>query len=327
MKEKILEILKKNQDQYISGQAISREFNVSRTAVWKHISQLKAEGYNIESISNRGYRLIDQTCEINQYELNQLIKKMPYLEDALFFETIDSTNDYAKKIGNKEIVHPTLIVAETQLKGRGRMGRIWESEKDTGLWMSLLLKPDLPPHQLSKLTLLAAAAVSQAIDELTGLKTLIKWPNDVILENKKVCGILTEMSAELNHVNYVVLGIGINVNQSQFHEDLRDKATSIKIASGRHNNRYELLKKVLFYLFDYYEKWIKMGDYDAVIAYNKKNTATLGQDVNLLLGNEERMAHAIDIDDEGNLIVQNSDGKLEPIYYGEVSIRGINGYN
>ena len=326
MKTEIIKILQLNREHYISGEEISKTMNVSRTAIWKVINQLRNEGYDIESSPNKGYRLVAQTCDLNQSELEIAMQPFELIEEVLYLETVDSTNKYAKDIGNKGNFRQLLIIAERQTLGRGRLGRQWESEDHSGIWMSLLLKPDIQPTLASRLTLLAAVAVSAAIDDVTGLETKIKWPNDIIIENKKVCGILTEMSAELNHINYLVLGIGINVSQMDFPDEIADKATSLKRVTDTLYNRREIVVSFIKIFEDYYQKLILSNDFQSVVDYVIKKSATLNKEVDVITSGNSRRVFAKTIDESGNLIIVNENGEDEAIYFGEVSVRGINGY-
>lgn len=326
MKTDIIKILQAHKGEYISGEEISNKMDVSRTAVWKNIKQLRNEGYEIDSSPHKGYRLIAQTCDLNQSELEIALSKIDYIDHITYLESVDSTNKYAKDLGNKGNFGQSLIIAEEQTLGRGRLGRDWSSQPQSGIWMSLLLKPEIQPTLAARITLVAAAAVSEAIDSVTGLETRIKWPNDIILNQKKVCGILTEMSAELNHINYLVLGIGINVNQTDFSEELMDKATSLRAVGGHIYNRRELVVKFLEAFDQYYHKLILSNDFQSVVDYVIKKSATLDQPVDVITGGQTRRVFAKTIDESGNLIIINENDEEEAIYFGEVSVRGINGY-
>lgn len=326
MKTEILKVLQNNRASYISGEDLSKKLNVSRTAIWKNINQLRSEGYSIESFPHKGYMLVDQTCDLNQSELNIALASFDLIKNVIYLDSVDSTNKYAKAIGNEVTFEPSLIIADEQTNGRGRLGRDWDSKHQSGIWMSLLLKPTIEPALAARMTLMGAAAISKAIDEVTGLTTQIKWPNDVIIDKKKVCGILTEMSAELNHINYLVLGIGINVNHEDFDNTILDKATSLFKVSGERHNRLEIVVKFVEIFEKYYKAFTEKMDYKEVIEVNRKKSATIGQDVDILMHNSKRRVFAKDIDEEGNLIIINEKSEEENVYFGEVSVRGINGY-
>ncbi len=327
MKNKILKVLIDQKDGYISGENLSQIFGVSRTAIWKHIQTLKKEGYQIVSVTNKGYHLKRKSSDVDQIALEQITFNSGLIKQVVYLDQVDSTNMEAKRIAQTNQFNEALIVAREQVKGKGRMGRSWFSEKDSGIWMSLLLKPSLSPDMVSKVTLVAAAAASRAIEEETGLVTGIKWPNDIVINRKKVCGILAELSAELGHIHYLVVGVGINVNQSAFEDSIADKATSIVIENhGKPVNRLNIIKKFVEIFEMYYNQFVNEGLYDSVVEYNIKKSVTIGEKVNITTHDRTRMAFAKTIDEAGNLIVTNEDGADEAIFFGEVSVRGINGY-
>src|SRR5690606_22693461 len=199
MKNKILEKLKNSGD-FISGQEISKEFHMTRAAIWKYINILREEGYNIESVPSKGYRLSSLPDLLTYEEIKEYLNTDFIGRSVYYFDSIDSTNKKAKEIAIDES-EGAVLIAEEQTQGKGRMGRSWVSPKSKGIWMSIILKPDLEPMKVPKLTLIGAAAVHKALDNM-GIKTQIKWPNDILINGKKICGILTEMSGELNMVNY-----------------------------------------------------------------------------------------------------------------------------
>ena len=211
LKDDILNELK-NRGDYCSGQELCGRFGVTRTAVWKAVSKLKQEGYNIEARQNRGYRLLSGDDVMNEAELRRALEGNDFLKDCLFFPEIDSTNLEVKRRAEAGAEAPLLIAADTQTAGRGRRGRTWISPPGNDIYMSLLLRPSIRPEHASMLTIVAALAVAGGIREETGLEAGIKWPNDAVVNGKKICGILTEMSTDMEEISYVVPGIGINVN-------------------------------------------------------------------------------------------------------------------
>ena len=325
MKEHVLEALQNSGSAYVSGEQLSEILGVSRTMIWKIINQLKSDGYVIESSSRKGYRLSGTKDLLSQTSLGLLFKQETGLHRVEYHEAIDSTNLQAKRLALQSDEDRVLIVADQQIAGRGRLGRNWHSEKGTGLWMSLLLKPEIEPEISFRMTLIAAVAVSEAIEKTTGLKAGIKWPNDIIVNGKKVCGILSEMSAEWQKINYIVLGIGINVNQEVFPEDIANIATSLMKESGNRVNRLDLLKNcVEAYLF-YEQALYNNAVLEALLETYRQRSVTLGQVVRVI-GKEERIGTALEIDDKGALLVAFDNGNKEYVNYGEVSVRGIDYY-
>lgn len=324
MKEKILKLLNENGAVYLSGEQVSQILGISRTAVWKHIKALKAAGYEIESISNRGYRLKSASSDLDALALKMIINQTNVVKAGYYFEQIDSTNQEAKRHALSGHRVNQLFVADEQTAGRGRLGRTWASQRKEGLWFSLLLYPEIQPDQASTLTLVAASSMSKAIEKTTGLDVGIKWPNDLILGRKKVCGILTEMSAEINHLHYVIVGIGTNLGQMTFDDALKDKATSIQ-AEGKSITAKALLEAFLDTFEQDYNRFCQQ-DISGVIEEQKKRSVTIGRRVCITRGNEQLEAEAIDIDNEGKLVVRFDDGSVTALFSGEISVRGINGY-
>ena len=326
VKTEVLRMLKETDD-YLSGQEICERLNVSRTAVWKVIKQLEAEGYETEAVRNRGYRLRFLGDVLSQAELESSIDSEWAGKNILYFDETDSTNTEIKKAAEKDAPHGTLAVADYQSMGKGRRGRSWAAPHGVGIWMSLLLRPELPPTCASMLTLVAALAVADGIREVCDLEAKIKWPNDVIVNKKKVCGILTEMTMEEEYIQSVVVGIGINVHNESFPEELKEKATSLLIETGGgHFSRAEITAKVLEHFEEYYEKFIADGDLRRLQEeYNSCLTA-IGGKVSILAPERTWEGISRGINAEGALLVEKEDGSIEKITSGEVSVRGIYGY-
>lgn len=243
-----------------------------------------------------------------------------------YYDSISSTNNRGKEIAD-ERQEGTLVIAEEQTQGKGRLSRRWISPKGKGLWFSIILKPDLKPDKVYKITLIGAAAISEALKEI-GIKSYIKWPNDIIVEGKKVCGILTEMGCEKDRVKYVVMGIGINVNleEEDFADELVRKAISLKIAVGKEVDRNRLLAYVLNHIERLYIPFKEKASLDETIRICREASILIGKEVRIIRGDEESLGKVLDIDNEGYLLVQYGDDKIEKLLSGEVSIRGKEGY-
>jgi BirA family transcriptional regulator, biotin operon repressor / biotin---[acetyl-CoA-carboxylase] ligase len=339
MRIKVLKELKLNISNYVSGESLSRSLGVSRTSIWKYINELKKEGYEISSSSKKGYKLEGIPDIVRENEIAYDLKTEVFGRKIFYFDTIDSTNLYAKKLGNENCEEGTVIIADSQTAGRGRLGRHWTSASNKGIWMSIVLRPDIVPENAQIITIAAAVAVVTAIKKSTGINTGIKWPNDIILNGKKVCGILTEMNSEMERVNFIILGIGINVSQNleDFPEDLMKLATSLKIHlfnNQDHNldpdikilNRSEIIKNLLYELEIIYSK-INKGLLTEIVDEWKLNSVTLGKEVKVLSKSMEFTGIAIDITADGKLIVKDNEGKLTEVNSGEVSVKGILGIN
>lgn len=324
MKSEILRLLKESDD-YLSGQQLCDYFNVSRTAVWKVIEQLKKEGYRIEAVRHKGYRLVGSPDVLSKAEIESMVQTKWAGRKVIYYEETDSTNIRAKDAGERGGKHGTLFVAERQSAGKGRRGRGWESPAGTSIYMTILLHPDFLPGKAPRLTLLMALAVAEAVKSVTGLTGGIKWPNDVVSNGKKLCGILTEMSTEIGCINYVVIGVGINVNQETFPEEIKDKATSLRLETGRSFRRAELIAAVMERFEACYETFLKTEDLSGVRKEYNRLLVNRNQEVKVLEPGNEYEAHAIGINDTGELIVKTSDGE-KAVYAGEVSVRGVYGY-
>lgn len=325
MKNQILKKLKE-EDKYISGEEISKALNVSRTAVWKHINELRKDGYIIESSSKKGYRFIKAPDILDRREI-KLPEGQLIGSDIFHFEEIDSTNNYAKKIANEGCPHGTVVIADKQTLGRGRVGRQWQSDSSDGIWFSLVIRPDLEPENIQIITLAASVAVVEAIDETQGIVCGIKWPNDIMLDGKKLGGILTELSAEPGHVNYVVVGIGINVNQDleQFDDEIKQKAASLKMHTGKQVSRVDLLGSVLSH-FEKIYKCVLLGQNQEIIDKWNKFSVTIGKEVKIIYRDVEYIGTAQSIASDGKLIVECKDGVMREISAGEIQVRGLLGY-
>ncbi len=322
MKEKILQLLKQASG-YVSGEAISTGLGISRNAVWKHIRTLREEGYGISSVTNKGYRLDSVPDILSQAEITDGLSTKRIGQHIYYYEETDSTNNRAKQEAD---VAPdgSAFLAEIQTGGKGRLGRNWSSSPGVGVWTSILLKPDLPPASTVQITLLAGLAVCRTVRALSGAQALIKWPNDVVAEGKKICGILTEMSAEMERVNYIVCGIGINVNTPSFSEDLQSRAASLYTLTGKTYDRKQVARRLFEEFEALYDQFLQDGA-EAVLPAYKEYCVTLGKEVSVLSNNETIPGKAIDITPDGCLTVETANGRIT-VNAGEVSVRGIYGY-
>lgn len=325
MKEEILRLLR-SADGYISGQELCNRFGVSRTAVWKAINQLKEAGYEIEAQQNKGYRLMAAPDLMTEAEIKSLMHTDWVAKEVLYFDTIDSTNTKAQELAEKGYQSGTLVVADKQESGKGRRGRSWVSPSGTGIFMTLMIKPDINPNNASMLTLVAALAVAKAITSVTGEEALIKWPNDIVVNGKKVCGILTEMNAQFDYINHIVVGIGINVHNEGFPEEISQMASSLMIeAGGKRFHRAQIIAETMSYFEQYYDTFLKTQDLSALVREYDKLLVNRNKSVRVLDPKEPFDGKAMGITPKGELIVDTWESR-KLVSSGEVSVRGIYGY-
>ena len=325
MKEEILRLLR-SADGYISGQELCNWFGVSRTAVWKAINQLKEAGYEIEAQQNKGYRLMAAPDLMTEAEIKSLMHTEWVAKEVLYFDTIDSTNTKAQELAEKGYPSGTLVVADKQESGKGRRGRSWVSPSGTGIFMTLMIKPDINPNNASMLTLVAALAVAKAITSVTGEEALIKWPNDIVVNSKKVCGILTEMNAQFDYINHIVVGIGINVHNESFPEEISQMASSLMIeAGGKRFHRAQIIAETMSYFEQYYDTFLKTQDLSALVREYDELLVNRNKSVRVLDPKEPFDGKAMGITPKGELIVDTWESR-KLVSSGEVSVRGIYGY-
>ena len=273
MKQKLLELLQSTEG-FLSGQELSDHLNVSRTAVWKVMKSLEEEGYEIEAVRNKGYSLKKEPDILTKESCASRINTKWLGKNLMVYDVTDSTNTRLKLAGEQGAPNGSVAVANAQEAGKGRLGRHWETPKGSALAFSMLLRPQIQPENASMLTLVAALAVSRAIDEYAGIKTQIKWPNDIVYQGKKLCGILTEMSADMDQIHYVIVGIGINVQMTDFPKEIQNTATSLKLVTGKTLLRNKLLAKVLEefeVLYEFVEKLphiLKPGGRVAILTFH-----------------------------------------------------------
>jgi BirA family biotin operon repressor/biotin-[acetyl-CoA-carboxylase] ligase len=306
MQEQIIQFLKES-DGYISGEEMSQRLNMSRAAIWKHMQELRAQGYEIAAVPHLGYQLVTCPEKLLSYEIQSGLNTKIMGKKIVVMDMVTSTMDEAFRLGMDNCPEGTVVCAEAQSKGRGRLGRAWTSPKGKGLYFSFVLRPSLPLNQLAQLTLMSAVALAEAIEETSTLKPAIKWPNDILLENRKLAGILTELRAESDQVKFVVVGIGLNVNSS-LHQ-LTSGGTSLKVATGSSFNRVLIFQAILRSL----EKWyVKLLDHEfpQVMEEWKKRSATLKKRVRITDPTGITEGEAIDLDEDGALLIRKDNGLI-----------------
>lgn len=325
MRTRILELLRQRSGGYVSGEEISQQLGVSRTAVWKHIQEIKQAGYAIEAHSRRGYTLRQAPDLLLPDEIRAILDTKVLGREVHYYSEVESTNNLAKKLAAEGCQEGTVVVAEAQSAGRGRISRGWYSPHGKGIWMSVVLRPPFGPQEAPKCTLMAAVAINKAIRDFTGIKSGIKWPNDILYNGKKMVGILTEMSAEMDAINYVVIGMGINVNidAADFPPEIADIASSLSSAVGRKVERLPLLAAILKQLEVLYGEVTAHG-FERMFDEWRAQSVTLGQAVNVIAASHNFEGVAVNIDEDGALLVKTADG-LKKVIAGDVSIRPKSG--
>lgn len=326
MKQKIFEILLE-EDNHISGEEISDRLGVSRTAIWKHINALKEDGYEIEALPRKGYLLKNRVKKLLKTEIVSELKTNFWKKENIFtYDQVDSTNIIAKKFAREGKGEGLIVVAEQQVKGKGRMGREWISPYGKGIWFSVILRPEIPPARASEITFVIAVGIMEGIKRYTGRDVKIKWPNDILLENKKIVGILTEISAEIERINYIIAGIGINANQDieDFPEELRQKASSLKMIINNEVDRNKLLRFIIEDLEKIYYTYKEDG-FGKILNIWKENNVTLNKRVKAITFDSEIVGMAERVDEEGYLIIKDDHGKEHRIIAGDVSLRKEDG--
>jgi len=310
----ILEFLRRS-NTYVSGEDISRRLKISRSAIWKHIQELRQLGYGIAAVPHLGYRLISIADKLLPQEITSSLDTRFIGKKLYYYENISSTMDIATKLALEGIEEGGVVCAESQMKGRGRLGREWFSPKAKGIYISLILRPNILPSETTKLTILSAVSCCKAIREASGVNTEIKWPNDLIIRDKKVGGILTELNAEMDRVKFVVIGIGINVNNTK--SSLPPNATSIRQETGAAISRIVLLRRILKQIEDDYLHFLKYG-ISRIIDEWRHLSLTLHSRIKVICHNEEIEGEAQDIDLDGGLLIRKDSGFIEKVLAGDV---------
>ena len=319
-KDQLLAYLKEKKGNWVSGEALSTQLAVSRTAIWKHVCTLREEGYGIESSPKKGYLFQKISDLLLPNEIREgLDTKVFGRKGIVYYSQINSTNTKAKELAARDAPEGTLVVAEQQVKGRGRKGRTWFSPSEGGIYISLILKPHISPGEAPKITMLTGVVVAETLLRLTPCKINIKWPNDILVNGKKIAGILTEMSTEMDAIEYIVVGLGINITTPRFSDDIKDKATSILIETGKHFPRVTFIKEYLKWYEKYYEIFTKTG-FEPVIQRWKELSDIIGHMVIAEVSGKKYLGEVHDIDNDGILILKDKNKNLRRIFSGDVTL-------
>jgi BirA family transcriptional regulator, biotin operon repressor / biotin---[acetyl-CoA-carboxylase] ligase len=318
-KEKILNVLRLSCSGFISGEDLARKCGISRTMVWKHIKALEREGFGIEAVPSQGYRIISVPDILRLKDIRHGLRTKAIGKEIHFSQELTSTNTLAMGLAADGVPEGTVVIAETQTSGKGRLGRKWISPKGN-LYLSVVLRPNIPIHKAPLITLTGAVAVASAIRTTSGLEAGIKWPNDILISGKKVCGLLTEMSAEQDRIRHIVLGIGVDVNMEmgELPPDVRSLSTTLAAEAGAKINRTALLQQVLRDLERWYQKFLA-NDGDVLDEWKKLNI-TVGNRITVSGAGEALNGLAQGVDSDGRLIVRLDNGTVRTLAAGDVTI-------
>lgn len=324
-KNKLLVCFKEQKGEWVSGESISNKLSVSRTAIWKQVCNLKADGYVIESSSKKGYLLSRTPDLLLADEIREKLNTSVFgKQDIIHLKETDSTNTRAKDLASHGAPEGTVVIAEKQTKGRGRRGRSWFSPLSDGIYASLILRPAISPVVASKITLMAAVAVAESLLSLTQLDVRIKWPNDILINGKKIAGILTEISTEMDRVDYIVIGLGLNVNTSfkNTSKEVRERATSILAETGKRFPRIKLIRAYLQFYEKYYEMFNKSG-FEPIMSRWKELANIIGQRIIVDTISKKYIGEVLNVDDDGILILKDDRGITHRIFSGDVTLARV----
>ncbi len=323
MKDYIIKRLLENMGGYVSGEELCEHSGVTRSAVWKYISSLRNEGFKIEAASGKGYSLREIPDVLCQAVIEHYTENNDFWKKIIVLNMVDSTNLYLRSLCNLHAAEGTAVFASCQTDGRGRRGRVWQSPDSDGIYMSFLLTPDMTYEKVPIMSLYAAVAVKKAVEEVCNISCDIKWPNDLQVGGKKLCGILCEVTGEINNDFYCIVGIGINANHKKrsFEKDIRDTATSVLLETGHTVDRCKLAAAVLNNFYKLYKK----GGFS--IDEYRKDCITLNNEITVLRGDNAISAYALDVTSTGGLLIKTDDGKISEVKSGEVSVRAAGSKN
>jgi BirA family transcriptional regulator, biotin operon repressor / biotin---[acetyl-CoA-carboxylase] ligase len=322
IRKKLMHAFTKADGEFLSGQALADIAGCSRTAVWKHIEDLRKEGFEFEAVKKRGYRIVKVPDRVSGEEINPGLKTRSIGKVIKYIESVPSTQKIAHTLAQEGAEEGTTVIAEEQTEGRGRLLRSWYSPKGTGIWMSIILRPQLPPQRAPQFTLIAAVAVVQAIEEVCGLSPEIKWPNDILLNGRKVTGILTELQAEADKINSIIIGIGMNVNQSaaDFPEELKSLASSLALEKEEKISRVKLIQKVMEKLELYYNLYMEKGFTPLKLLW-ESYAISIGRQITARTITGSIHGKALGINDDGVLMIEDGEGTIHEVYSADIELR------
>ena len=318
-RNKLIHLLANNDDQYISGQALSEKLNISRSAIWKQMKGLEKAGYQIEGKSKLGYRILSYPDNINEYTLQWGLNTKWLGNKIIHKETTESTQYVAHQLAQENSEHGTVIIADEQTKGKGRMNREWHSTKEKGIWMSIVLRPPILPYKAPQLTLLTATVIADVIHSHTKIRPQIKWPNDILIHNNKVAGILTEMQAEQDQIQYVVIGIGLNVNQkdTDLPRNIANKATSLQIETSMEWDIKKIIQEILLTFEDRYTSYIENG-FSNIKKEWESYGYKIGKEIWIKTLQNQWQATFLGLAEDGALLIKSNEGVISKLYSAEI---------
>lgn len=318
-RNKLINLLAKEKDKFVSGEALSKALNISRSAIWKHMNELKKDGYRIEAQPNKGYRITGFPEKMSENTLKWGLETKWAGIKIIHKETVPSTQLIAHEAARNNAPHGTIVIADEQKEGRGRMNRHWHSAKDQGLWFSIILRPEIQPHLAPQLTLLTGTVLADALRMHTQTEPMIKWPNDILINEKKCAGILTEMQAEQDQIQYVIIGIGLNVNQKEqeLNNTIEKQATSLQVETGKYWSMKALFQMIITSFEKAYESYMENG-FQEVKRKWENYGFKLGQTIQIKTRDKSREALFQGITDDGALLIEEMDGEHTTLYSAEI---------
>lgn len=322
MKDEILKRFLQAQNTPISGQKLAEDLGISRTAIWKHLKSLQEEGYQFEILKKRGYVLVSTPDQVDPARISSFLNTKRFGKTIHYLKECTSTQQIAHSLVAQGAEDGTLVISESQTEGKGRMARYWESTEGKGIWMTVILRPNILPHQAPQFTLVAAVSVVNAMKSLyKNFVPTIKWPNDILINGKKCTGILTEMIAEVDQVQALLVGIGINVNQQleDFPKELQQIATSLSIEENMKLDRAKLVGQTLNYFEQYTDLYLTKG-FSPIKALWEEASNTIGKKVKAITLNETIEGKAIGITEDGVLEIQLENGEIKQIYSADIQL-------
>lgn len=317
-RNKLIKLLAEDESNYVSGQQLSKELQISRAAIWKHMKKLEEDGYKIEGKTNKGYKIIEYPAKTSENTIQWGLQTKWLGQKIIHKSSLTSTQHLAHQLARENAPHGTIVIADEQTEGKGRMNRPWHSSKNKGIWMSIILRPEILPYLAPQMTLLTATVVAEVLDK-QGIKPQIKWPNDLLINQKKTAGILTEMQAEQDQIQYIVIGLGMNVNHSseEIPVELRERATSLYLEDKRERSIKDLIQQILLKFESAYDHYIVNGFPEV-----KKNWESygykIGQEIKINTMKKSWFAKFNGIAEDGALLIENDEGEIKKMYSAEI---------